>query len=94
MDDYASLYDRYYSELLKMEMEELVDRTESMISPYVKYDATKFCTYEEYKTGVAALKLFLELRTESAQQQLSGKTANIDPGNLDLSDMGSAGNRR
>lgn len=92
-DDYAWLYDRYYIELLNVDMEALVEQTEQRISPYVEKDTSKFCTYEQYKTGVAALKQFLELRIKSVQQQLRGETANLDPGDLDLSAMGGVDNR-
>jgi len=85
---YTWLYERYYTELLYMDMEALVEQTEKMIAPYVLRDPSKFCTYEEFETGVDTLKQFLELRAESVQLQLSGKPATVDVGALDLSKMG------
>lgn len=85
---YTWLYERYYTELLYVDMEALVEQTEKMIAPYVQRDPSKFCTYEEFEAGVDTLKQFLELRAESVQQQLSGKTATVDVGDLDLSKMG------
>ena len=85
---YTWLYKRYYIELLKLDMEALVEQTEKMLAPYVQRDPSKFCTYEEFEAGVDTLKQFLELRSESIQQQLSGKTATVDVGDLDLSKMG------
>lgn len=85
---YTWLYKRYYLELLTVDMENLVETTEKMISPYVLRDPSRFCTYEEYVAGVEALKQFLELRAESIQLQLAGKPSNVDVGDLDLSAMG------
>ena len=86
--DYAWLYQRYHMEVLNIDTEALIDQTQKMIAPYVLRDPTKFCTYEEFEAGVEALKQFLELRSESVQLQLLGKPANVDTGDLDLSDMG------
>lgn len=85
---YTWLYERYYTQLLYTDMEALVEQTEKMIAPYVQRDPSKFCTYEEFEAGVDTLKQFLELRAKSVQQQLSGKTAAVDVGDLDLSKMG------
>ena len=87
-DDYAWLYQRYYMEVLNLDTEAWIDQTRQMIAPYVLRDPSKFCTYEEFEAGVEALKQFLQLRSESVQQQLLGKPANVDAGDLDLSDMG------
>lgn len=86
--NYTWLYGRYHTELLKVDMEALVERTANMIAPYVQRDPTRFCTYEEYEAGVEALKQFLSLRSESIRLQLSEKSADVDVGDLDLSAMG------
>lgn len=86
--DYAWLYQRYHMEVLNLDTESWIDLTRQMIAPYVMRDPTKFCTYEEFEDAVKALKQFLELRAESVQQQLLGKPANVDVGDLDLSAMG------
>ncbi|MDO4515847.1 MAG: CotH kinase family protein [Bacillota bacterium] len=84
-------------------MESEIDRVTEMIAPYVEKDPTKFCTYEEFETGTAALKTFCQLRAESILGQLSGtipadsqgqqadSAALIDASGLNLSDMGSMG---
>ena len=75
-----------------------------MIASYVESDPTKFCTYEEFTEGVAALKEFCELRAESVRGQLDGiipstsegqsadKSAFIDASDLSITAMGSMGN--
>lgn len=85
---YVWLYDRYYMELLKVKTEDLAERTAKMLRFYIYRDPSKFCTFEEFEAAVATLQQFLELRTESVQQQLAGKPANTDAENLDLSVMG------
>lgn len=79
------------------------DRVVSLIAPYVEKDPTKFCTYEEFETGVATLKSFCELRAESIRGQLDGtipatsdgqqadSSALVDASSLNISDMGSMG---
>lgn len=72
-----------------------------MIAPYVQDDPTKFCTYEEFETGIDTLKEFCLLRAESVKGQLSGtigsteetqsKESFIDAGEMDISSMGSMG---
>ena len=52
--------------------EEEIDRVTALISPYVEKDPTKFCTYNEFTEGVAALKEFCALRAESVRGQLDG----------------------
>lgn len=85
---YTWLYQRYHMELLNVETEAMVERTEKMLAPYVLRDPTRFCTYEEFMAGVDTLKQFLELRSESIQQQLLENTATVDVGELELSAMG------
>ena len=85
---YSWLYKRYYIELLDIDLEPTIQRTEKMIAPYVLRDPSRFCTYEEFEAGVDALEQFLELRSESVQRQLNGKTEPVDVGDLDLSKMG------
>ena len=74
-----------------------------MIAPYVERDATAFCTYEEFQTGVETIRSFCELRGESILGQLDGtipstsegqkadSSSLIDTGDLNLSNMGSMG---
>jgi spore coat protein CotH len=82
--------------------ENMIDSVISMISPYVEKDPTKFCTYEQFQTGVQTLKEFCILRAESISGQLSGTIGStsdtqsadtlIDAGDLKISDMGSMNN--
>ncbi len=86
---YSQQYYALYAELLEqVDIQAIIDNAYQLIAPYVKKDPTSFCTYEEFLTGVEALKEFCMLRSESVQLQLSGSTEYIDVGRLDLSDMG------
>ena len=92
--EYIELYHRYF--------EEMFDQVTTMIAPYVEKDPSKFCTYEEFETGVSTLREFSLLRAESIRGQLDGtigatsKTQNsdtfIDAGDLQITDMGSMDN--
>jgi len=103
-DKYTALYHQYFSEFLAgADIDGLIDGAAALIAPYVEKDPTKFCTYEEFETGAAALKEFCRLRTESVQGQLDGSIPSTDDGQsansaalvdtsrLDLSDMGTMG---
>lgn len=69
----------------------------------MEQDPTKFCTYEEFETGVDTLKSFCLLRAESIHRQLDGTipstsdgqqeddSALVDASSLSLTDMGSMG---
>lgn len=71
---------------------------------YVEKDPTKFCTYEEFQTGISTLKEFCLLRAESVSGQLNGvigSTADtqesdtlIDAGDIKISDMGAMDHSR
>ena len=81
----------------------LIASTEELIDSYVQNDTNGFCTYDEFKAGVSALKEFCSLRAESITGQLAGtipsteegQTADdatlIDASDLTISDMGSMG---
>ena len=74
-----------------------------MIAEYVEKDPTKFGTYEQFQSGVTAMKGFFGLRTESVKGQLDGSipstadgqtadsSALIDASSVNLSDMGTMG---
>ena len=78
----------------------LIDKTASLIDEYVEKDPTKFCSYEDFKEGIYALREFCYLRSESIKDQLNctipstsegqkeNKSALIDASSLNLSDMG------
>ena len=76
--EYLERYHELFSEFITEYFDsgkfvELIDSTESMIETYVENDPTKFCTYDEFKTGVDRLKSFCLLRAESISGQLNGR---------------------
>ncbi|MCI8589242.1 MAG: hypothetical protein HFE77_00780 [Clostridiales bacterium] len=110
-EEYTELYHKYFAEFIEICFDsgyfsEMIDSTRETIAPFVENDATKFCTYEEFQTGVDALKEFCLLRAESVSGQLDGTIAStsdgqaqnsrslIDASALNISDMGSMGNEK
>lgn len=76
-EEYTELYHEALSEFIANYFEsgyfgEEIDRVTALISPYVEKDPTKFCTYDEFTKGAAALKEFCTLRAESVRGQLDG----------------------
>ncbi|MBQ5339043.1 MAG: CotH kinase family protein [Oscillospiraceae bacterium] len=103
-EEYLAQYHQLFSEFINsVDFEQLITDTAAMIDSYVQKDPTKFCTYEDYQKGVAAIKSFCTLRAESVKGQLSGtipsttegqrsdSSALIETGDLNISDMGSMG---
>ena len=103
-EEYTEQYHQLFNEFLNsVDFEKLVADTASLIDKYVEKDPTKFCTYEEFKTGVEAITKFCTLRAESVRGQLDGtipstsdgqsadSSALIDTTGLNTSDMGSMG---
>lgn len=107
-EEYTELYHQYFSEFIETYFDsgyfsEMIDTTRELIAPFVENDETKFCTYEEFRTGVDTLKEFCLLRAESVSGQLDGTIAStsdgqtqdstslIDASNINISDMGSMG---
>lgn len=108
-EEYTELYHQCFAEFIFEYFDsgyfsEMIDRVSSMIAPYVEKDPTKFCTYEEFETGISTLKKFCLLRAESISGQLEGTIGStsdtqendtlIDVGDLQISDMGSMNNAR
>lgn len=108
-EEYTQLYHQCFAEFISEYFDsgyfgEMIDRVSSMIAPYVEKDPTKFCTYEEFETGISTLKKFCLLRAESISGQLEGTIGStsdtqenntlIDVGDLQISDMGSMNNSR
>lgn len=98
-------YREHYRELFQLFLEQvdvlnIINETETMIAPYVADDPTAFCSVEQFRKGVSALRSFCELRTKSVREQLNGKipatneerrtnpAALVDASSLNLSDMG------
>ncbi len=104
LSEYHNLFKKFISEYFnngKFETE--INKVKQIISPYIKKDPTKFCTYEEFEKGIDTLKSFCLLRAESVSQQLNGKigstsetqtdkTSFIKADGITISDMGSMGN--
>ena len=105
-EEYTELYHQYFGEFIETYFDSgyfarMMDQVYDLIAPYVERDPTKFCTYEEFETGFAALKEFCLLRAESVSGQLAGTIPSTDEGqsqdsgtlvdasDLDISDMGS-----
>lgn len=108
-EKYTDLYHQYFIEFITHYFDSgkftnMIDTIETMIAPYVESDPTKFCTYEEFKAGISALKEFCLLRAESVSGQLNGTIPStsegqtedasllVDASGLTISDMGSMGN--
>ena len=104
-EEYTELYHQYFAEFIEKyytngELLELVNYTAELIAPYVEKDPTKFCTYEEFETGVEAMRKFCELRLESVAGQLDGTIPStsagqsadssnlVDASGLSISDLG------
>lgn len=103
-EQYHELFSEFIAEVFDSgEFEKKIDSVKALISPYIENDPTKFCTYEEFETGIDTLKEFCLLRAESITGQLDGtigsttetqtdKTGFIDAGDISISDMGSMSN--
>lgn len=94
---YGAFLQRWFAE---ERFRETVAQAVELIGPYVERDPTKFCTFAQFETGVAALEAFCRLRAESVDGQLAGRIPStaaaqagdpgllVDAGELDLRDMG------
>ena len=104
-EEYTEMYHQYFAEFLEsVDFETIISETAELIAPYVEQDPSKFCTYEEFETGVETLKEFCLLREESVEGQLDGTipsttegqnadgSALIDASHINITDMGSMGN--
>ena len=107
-ESYTELYHTYFDTFISEYFEsgyfeKLITETENLIASYVEQDQTKFCTYEEFETGVDTLESFCLLRAESIRGQLDGTipstsdgqqeddSALVDASSISLTDMGSMG---
>lgn len=93
-EEYTDLYHQYYAEFLNnVDAGAIIDSAYEMIRDYVKKDPTAFYSYEEFEVGVATLRQFCSLRSESISMQLeNSETVNrmtyADASGITLSDMG------
>ncbi len=107
-EEYTALYHQCFAELIESyftsgKFEAEIDTVKAMIAPYVESDPTRFCTYEEFESGIDTLKEFCLLRAESIEGQLNGtipatsdgqsadSSALIDASDISISAMGSMG---
>lgn len=110
-EEYTEMYHQYFAEFISDffdsgYFEEMIDEVHDLIAPYVEKDPTKFCTYEEFETGISTLKEFCLLRAESVNGQLDGSIPStseeqnqnsdslISAENITISDMGSMNNNQ
>lgn len=96
-EKYTEQYHEFFSEFTEEwidsgRLEQMIEDTAAMIRPYVEKDPTKFCTTEEYETGVRAIIQFTALRGEAVKRQLQGDDTAVDAGGLNTSDMGTMNN--
>lgn len=83
--EYTELYHQYFGQFIAEYFEsgyfeQMMEQTRTLIAPYVAKDPTKFCTYEAFETGIAALEQFCLLRAESVRGQLEGTIPSTDEG--------------
>ena len=103
-DEYTQMYHTLFNEFINnTDFTSLINKTADMITEYVEKDPTKFCTFEEFEKGVAAISQFCSLRVESVRGQLNGTVPStsegqknnssllIDTSRLNISDMGTMG---
>ncbi len=105
-DSYTQLYHQYFTRFIVDTFDNgtflsMMDQVVELISPYVQKDPTKFCSYEEFQTGVSTLEQFCTLRAQSITGQLDGSIPStsddqladpsslIDASNLSINAMGS-----
>lgn len=104
-EEYTARYHELYAEFIETVFdsgwfEEELDRVAALIDPYVEADTNGFFTYDQFRTGAAALREFCLLRAESITGQLDGtipstsagqsadSSALVDASSVSLSDMG------
>lgn len=91
-EKYTEIYEEYYKEFLKIDINALIEKTYTMIAQYVKKDPTAFCTYDEFVKAKETLQEFCKLRSQAITNQLNDITTQVDASSINLSDMGSMNN--
>ena len=100
VDEYKKLYHQYLNEIVNNFVnngtyEMLVTKTDTLISDYVKNDATAFYTFDEYTEAVSNLLNFGLDRSTSISAQLDGSQPSISTGTIEttvnLTAMGQQG---
>lgn len=108
VEEYKDKYHEYLKQIVDEYFnsgyfEKTVDSVNTLISEYVRNDATAFYTHEQYTEAVAMLKEFGTLRAQSIEGQLNGTIPSttagqsgagdklVDASAINLSTMGSQG---
>ena len=83
-DQYHELFEDFIEQYAESDrIREMISETEELIAPYVSADPTKFMSEEAFRAGVRALKLFVELRTQSVSGQLAGSIPSTYSGQIE-----------
>ena len=99
VDEYKETYHKYLQEIVNYvndrTYESTINSVNSLISEYVKNDATAFYTYEEYEASIPELINFGIDRAKSIAAQLEGTQPSTSYGNIEttvnLNALGSQG---
>ena len=100
VDEYKELYHQYLNDIVENFInngtyETLIAKTDSLISDYVKNDATAFYTFDQYEEAVSNLLTFGYDRATSIAAQLDGTQPSTSTGTIettvDLTAMGQQG---
>ncbi|WP_028530839.1 CotH kinase family protein [Paenibacillus sp. HW567] len=68
-----------------------MDQVDTMISSYVKADPSAFYTFEQYKSGITAVKTFMSTMATNVSQQLDGTIPSSGDGSGSGGGMGGGG---
>ena len=83
-EQYHELFEDFIEQYAESDrIREMISETEELIAPYVSADPTKFMSEEAFRAGVRALKLFVELRTQSVSGQLAGSIPSTFSGQIE-----------
>lgn len=90
VEEYKLMYHNYLQELIDTyitsgKYEETITKLDTLISEYVKEDATAFYTYDEYTAAIKELKKYGIDRSKSIVAQLSGEEPSDEYGNIETS---------
>lgn len=100
VDEYKELYHNYLNEILDNYInngtyENTINKVDTLISDYVKNDATAFYTYDEYEASLPHLINYGYDRAKSIRAQLEGTQSSTTAGNIettvDLTALGQQG---
>ncbi len=73
VEQYHALYEDFLRQFIESGYaEDMIREALELIAPYVEKDPTKFCTYEDFTTGVEWMSDYFALRGASLRGQLDG----------------------